>query len=171
MPLNGLAEEFARIFRQEHRRVRDGLLDLVEAFRARDRSRAQALLGEIAELTGPHFRYEEESLYPALVGIFGPAYVEKLLADHDRAIAAARRLTEIAGGDELGEEHVREATELVREVLPHVSDCEGLSLMVERLDDEAVQSILDARGRALGEGLDLLRWAEGIRGRREIGSP
>ncbi|HXF71060.1 MAG TPA: hemerythrin domain-containing protein [Actinomycetota bacterium] len=158
-------EEFTRIFREEHRRVRDGLLDLAEAFRARDRSRAQALLRDVAELTGPHFRYEEESLYPALVRIFGAAYVEKLLADHDRAIAAARRLTELAGADELREEDVEEATELVRQVLPHVSDCEGLSLMVERFEEETVRSILDARARALDEGLDLMRWAEEVRGR------
>jgi len=42
------------------------LLDLIQAFQDRNLSRARELLGRVAALTGPHFRYEEEALYPAL---------------------------------------------------------------------------------------------------------
>jgi hypothetical protein len=76
-----LADQFTQMFREEHRQVRDTLRDLV-----------QALLRQAAALTGPHFRYEEEYLYPGLVQIFGEEYIEKLLGDHGVAIGTAKKL-------------------------------------------------------------------------------
>jgi hypothetical protein len=158
-------DTFAASFREEHRTVRDLLLELVRAFEARDLARAGALLGEVAAVTGPHFRYEEESLYPALEPIFGADYVDELLRDHDYAIASARRLVELAGQDVLAEDDVVEAVRLVRGILPHVSDCEGLTIMVELLPDASVESIVETREAAREDGLDLLTWAAEVRGR------
>ncbi len=159
------ADEFTQIFRDEHRRVRDTLLELIAAFEARDEARTASLLEQAAVLTGPHFRYEEEALYPALVQIFGEAYIEHLFGDHDRAIGGAKRLVELAGKTPLEDDDVEEAIGLVRSILPHVSDCDGLSIMVELLEDGSVQSILDARAGSLEAGLDLLRWAREVRER------
>jgi hypothetical protein len=159
------AATFAAIFREEHRTVRDLLLELIDAFEDRDLPRANVLLTRIATVTGPHFRYEEESLYPALVPIFGADYVEKLLDDHDGAIASARRLVELAGKRSLGVGDLAEAVRLVRGILPHVSDCEGLTIMVEILPDEQVETMLETRENANADGLDLLTWAAGVRAR------
>src|SRR6516165_5355764 len=89
---------FAAVFREEHRIVRDLLFDLLDAYELGDSTRARKVLSEVARITGPHFRYEEEALYPALVPVFGPEYIEKLLGDHDFAIASARRLVELTDG-------------------------------------------------------------------------
>jgi hypothetical protein len=159
------AATFTDIFRHEHRAVRDLLFDLIGAFEARDTARAQRLLGQIAALTGPHFRYEEESLYPSLVEVFGAEYVDKLLGDHDGAIRTARRLVELASLDHLDDAQVAEAVAGARSILPHVSDCDGLSIMVERFADERVAGILDTRRRALAADVDLLTWASAIRQR------
>lgn len=158
-----LADRFSQTFRDEHRAVRDALFDLIDAFRAHDRERASSLVGRIAALTGPHFRYEEETMYPSLVPTFGTDYVRRLYVDHDGAIASAKRLVALAGQDELSDADVTEAVALVRTILPHVSDCDGLSLMVERLSDADVQSILDARDRCNEAGIDLLSWDEKVR--------
>lgn len=163
--MSTLADEFTHVFREEHRQVRDLLLELVSAFEARDGARAREALGRTAALTGPHFRYEEESLYPALVPLFGSPYVEHLLGEHDRAIQGARRLVEIVAEDRLGDEEAEEAVGIVRSILPHVSDCDGLSIMVEVLPEEKVGALFAARERSLAEGLDLLTWADGPRGR------
>jgi len=162
------AEEFTGIFRAEHRQVRDVLLDLIAAFERRDRDGVRSLLTRAAALTGPHFRYEEAALYPALVDIFGEAYVEQLWQDHDRAIGGAKRLVELAAKDDLSDGEVREAVGIVRSILPHVSDCDGLSIMVEVLPEGTVQRILAERERSLGEGLDLIAWADGVRGRPAV---
>ncbi|HXG22951.1 MAG TPA: hemerythrin domain-containing protein [Chthonomonadales bacterium] len=161
-----LADQFTQIFREEHRQVRDLLLDLVQAFQERDKSRIHTLLNQIAALTGPHFRYEEESLYPALTEIFGEEYVEKLLHDHDGAIQSAGRLIQLSNKEPLTNEDITEAIRLIRGILPHVSDCDGLSIMVERLPIEKVQSILDSRDHSLQEGLNLVDWAGHVRQRR-----
>lgn len=158
-----LADRFSTEFREEHRAVRDALLDLQESFAQRDLAAARGQLGQIAALTGPHFRYEEESLYPALVQIFGTEYIRQLYREHDGAIANARRLVELAGQDSLTDVDVDEARSLVRGILPHVSDCDGLSIMVERLDDAVVQSVFDTRASSTEAGADLLTWADTIR--------
>lgn len=157
--MSKLADEFTSLFREEHRAVRDALLDLVTAFEQRRPGQAPELLQRIARLTGPHFRYEEEALYPALVQIFGRAYVRRLFTDHDTAIHSAQRLMELAGRDSWSEAEAEEGVALVRGILPHVSDCDGLSIMVERLPDEQVSGILAARERSNAAGLDLLSWA------------
>ncbi len=133
-----IADEFSSIFREEHRAVRDALFSLTKAFGARDKDQIGTLLGEIAGLTGPHFRYEEEALYPSLVEIFGEEYIEKLMSDHDGAIGAAGKLVELAGQDSLSDKDVELAQKLIRGILPHVSDCEGLSVMTEVLPDAKV---------------------------------
>jgi hypothetical protein len=160
-----LFEQFRRAFGAEHRLVRDLLLGLIDAFQARDVGLAQDLLDRTAVATGPHFRYEEEALYPALVQIFGPEYVDQLLHDHDRVIGSAERLIELTDHPSLSDVQVTEGVRHARSMLPHVSDCDGLAIMVERLPDAQVQTILDARERALQDDLDLLSWAREVRGR------
>jgi hypothetical protein len=160
------ADNFTQVFRQEHRIIRDTLLDLVQAFQDRDRQRICALLSAIARLTGPHFRYEEESMYPALTSIFGEEYIQKLLRDHDRAIEVAEELVQLSSKSELTRQDVLAAIRLIRgSVMPHVSDCDGLSIMVETLSETQVQNILDSRRQSLAAGLDLLTWARSVRQR------
>jgi hypothetical protein len=158
-------ERFRQAFGEEHRLVRDLLLELVDAFRDRDVARARDLLDRTAAATGPHFRYEEEAMYPLLVQIFGPEYIAQLLRDHDRVIGSTERLLELIDGPSLSDEDVEEATRRVRGMLPHVSDCDGLSIMVERLPASDVKTILETRERSLRDDLDLLIWAHVVRGR------
>lgn len=163
-----MSDQFSQAFREEHRLVRDALLDLVEAFQKRDSERAQAILGEAAKLAGPHFRYEEETLYPYLIDIFGRDYIEKLLDDHNRIIETISTLVEFSHNEQLSDVEAQTATDLVRTILPHVSDCDGLSIMVERLSSEKVQSILQSRDRAFSENLDLFRWINEARKRPDL---
>jgi hypothetical protein len=161
-----LVDEFAKLFRDEHREIRDTLFEVIDAFRDEDHARIRAAIAKTAELTGPHFRYEEEALYPSLVSIFGEDYVEKLLSDHDRAIGAAAALAQLSQRQNLNDTVARRATNLVRAILPHVSDCEGLSIMAELLPDDRIRAIMMKRETCKREGLDLIRWANEVRKRR-----
>jgi hypothetical protein len=93
--------------------------------------------------------------------------VQELLGDHDRAIATARKLVEIAAKEPLSDRDAAEAISLIRTVLPHVSDCDGLSIMVERLPETRVQAVLDAREASRRAGLNLFQWVEQVRPRPE----
>ena len=46
-------------FREDHRKVRDGLLEIIEALQSKDVVKARKILGKINILVDPHFRYEE----------------------------------------------------------------------------------------------------------------
>jgi len=152
-------QECTELFRTERRQARDLLLELAGAFGDRDAGRGRALIAAVAEATGPYFRYGEEAMYPQLTGIVGDAYAGKLLADHDGAIRNARQLQRLAGHDELTEEQAGRGAELTRQILPHVSDCAGLTIMVETLPDDAADRILPARKAAQEANLDSLTWA------------
>ncbi len=165
MSVSETLEEFDRAFRDEHRTVRNLLFDLEEAFRERNLDEARELLTEVVETAGPHFRYEEEELYPSLVQVFGKDHIDQILGDHDHAIQAIGRLADIVAGNTLTLEMVEEAVELTRSLLPHVSDCQGLSIMVETLPDRKVREILESRERALEDGADLFTWVETLRNR------
>ena len=164
-----LAERFASVFRQEHRDIRDTLFELMEGFDCQSLPKIRHCLRRALDIIGPHFRYEEESIFPALVPLFGPGYVDRLLAEHDSAIGIAIRLDNIAAQTEVSADDGSRMTALIRSrLLPHVSDCDGLSIMVERLPDETVRQILRAREQSLREGLDLFRWATQIRKRPAV---
>ncbi len=156
-------EQFTHHFRNEHRQIRDTLLALGEAFRNRDRKAIRARLEECTRFTGPHFRYEEEALYPALVPMFGRDYIDGLLEEHDLGIDASRRLSELAEHKALSQREVEEAQHLIQQMLPHVSGCDGLAIMMEVVPEAEVDRVLHARKRAQQENLDLLTWAEGLR--------
>ncbi len=97
--------------------------------------------------------------------LFGERYVGSLVAAHDGAIARAWTLAALAAKERLtGEDAVR-AVEAIREILPHVSDCDGLTIMVELLPDPSIESILATRDAAREEALDLLTWAAEVRPR------
>lgn len=158
-----VADKFTTIFREEHRAVRDTILALVSAFRGKEKDKIQPLLDRLSALTGPHFRYEEESLYPELTVFFTDEYVEKLYSDHDMAIANAKRLITLAETDSLSDEESRDAVRILQSIMPHVSDCDGLSILIETLPEETIQAVLDTRTVAREENLALVPWAEGPR--------
>lgn len=160
-----VAEEFVSIFREEHRAVRDTILGLVSAFRSKEKTEVQSLLNRLACLTGPHFRYEEEALYPELIAFFTDEYVEKLYGDHDMAIANMKRLIEIAGAKDISDDQSRQAIRILQSIMPHVSDCDGLSILIETLPDDKIRKVLDIREMAREENLALTGWADGVRNR------
>lgn len=154
---------FGEVFKDEHRSIRDALLNLIQAFRVRDLFGVRHFLKRAAALSGPHFRYEEESLYPALVAVLDEEQVQKLLGDHERAIDAARNLVQLAAQSELTDQNAQAGAKYARSLLPHVFECDGLSIMAELLPEQTMQQVLEVRDRSRQENLDLLRWADAVR--------
>jgi len=138
-------DQFNQIFRDEHRQLRDMLLGLIDAFQSSDIERARQGIEEMAAHAAPHFQYEQEALYPALADVHGDTYVEKLLEEHAQALEAAAQLAELAEQEELDAAAVEYGLELVRQLLPHVSDRDGLAVMVEVLEPEAIKKIHKAQ--------------------------
>lgn len=151
-------------FRDDHRKVRDGLLDMVEALKSKDVARAGEILGNINTLTGPHFRYEEETLYPAM-RVFLGEHVDQLLKEHDGIIDTARNCAELLKKDSLTDEEAEEAAKAAKALLIHVSNCDGLAILSERLKPEELDELGEKFASAREAGVPMLDWAANIRGK------
>ncbi len=154
-------------FKKDHATVRDILLGLIEDLKARNVEGALEKLITLDKLGGPHFRFEEETLYPMLKKFYGDDYYEYLLSAHDRVIRAAKRIAEVLGKGEISEEEAEELIRLIRrDILPHPIECEGLALLAEKLSKEELEEVARSIERARAEGLPLLEWADRVRERR-----
>ena len=154
-------------FSNDHYLVRDLLLKLIEYIENKDVVNALETLIQLDKLGGPHFRFEEETLYPMLERFFGPEYYEYLLSAHDRVIKAARRISEVLSRGELDEEQSRELVSLIRrDILPHPIECEGLTLLIEKLNTEELNKIAESIKKAREEAVPLIEWANTIRKRK-----
>jgi Hemerythrin HHE cation binding domain len=156
-----LAGELSEAFRDEHREMRDILLGLMEAIENNDVESFHRKVDEMMAHAGPHFHYEQEALYPALADIHGEDYVERLRAEHDAALEAIEELAELAEAEQLGEEETEYGRDLVRQLLPHVSDRGGLAMIMEVLPEESIKSILEVREESKRSGKSVLELAKG----------
>jgi hypothetical protein len=152
-------------FREDHRKVRDGLLALEAAIRENRIGEARETLGQLNQLVGPHFRYEEEALYPTLREYLGE-YVDQLLTEHDGVIRTARACAELLQKDELSPEERSQGARAARALLVHVSNCDGLAIISERLSPEKVSELSARLEECRRQGVPLLEWAATIRERR-----
>lgn len=151
-------------FREDHRKVRDGLLDLASAAEAGDVLKARNILGQIDTLVGPHFRYEEETLYPALREFLGD-YVDSLIEEHGGAIDTAKVAAKVLSQSSLSKEEGKVVSKAARALLVHVSNCDGLNILAERFPKKKLDELGNAYAESRAAGVPLLRWADTIRKR------
>ncbi|MBI2917875.1 MAG: hemerythrin domain-containing protein [Chloroflexi bacterium] len=152
-------------FREDHRKVRDGLLALASAAETGDLPQARKSLGEIDALTGPHFRYEEEALYPALKEYLGE-YVDRLVEEHDGAIGTARTAAGLLAKPSLTRDEGKAAASAARALLVHVSNCDGLNILAERFSQQKLDQLAQQFEKARQANVPLLQWAGTIRERK-----
>ncbi len=149
-------------FREDHRKVRDGILDITAALRDKDVAKARKILGVLNELTGPHFRYEEEHLYPALRTLLGE-YVDQLIKEHDNVIETAKVCASLLGKEALTNEESEQASAAAMQLLIHVSNCDGLAILSERFSKKEMDDLASRFADARKAGVPLLEWADTIR--------
>lgn len=152
-------------FREDHRKVRDGLLALASAAQKGDLDQARQQLGALDALVGPHFRYEEEALYPTLREFLGD-YVDQLLTEHDKVIATARTAADLLGKPSLSQDERSAVAAAARSLLVHVSNCDGLNILTERLSGDNISALAESFERARTANVPLLQWAATIRERK-----
>lgn len=161
-------ETFEELFKEEHRTILETIEQLTEKLRNSQNPNVESNIRKLNELLGPHFRYEEETLYPSLQDRYGRIYVKRLYDSHEGTIHTVRKLMDMVENTSM---KTNEGLDLVYGwLLPHVSDCEGLSIMVDQIPEDAIDEIAEAREKAREEGLDLLTWADRKRERPEFGT-
>ena len=152
-------------FREDHRKVRDGLLELASAAEKGDLPKARTTLGGIDALVGPHFRYEEEALYPAMKEFLGE-YVDRLIEEHDGAIKTAKVAAGLLSKSSLTKDEAKAAANAARALLVHVSNCDGLNILAERLSKKQLEDLAKHFQKSRDANVPLIKWADTIRERK-----
>ena len=159
---------FFNEFRNDHRQIRDLVMDSITSINNKDSEKVKALLSKLDDIAGPHFRFEEEALYPKLIPFYGAGYINKLFTDHDMAIARFERLSSLLSKNEMNNVEGNTAIFMIRGLLPHISDCEGLTIMLELFDGKRIEKISKAMNIARKENLGLLTWSNTLRNRKKL---
>ncbi|MEE9165653.1 MAG: hemerythrin domain-containing protein [Nitrospinota bacterium] len=149
-------------FREDHRMVRDSILSISDALDEKDVAKAREILGNLDAKVGPHFRYEEEHLYPAL-RVFLGEYVDQLLKEHDNAINTAKACAELLSKDTLEVQEAEDAKKAAMVILVHVCNCDGLAILSERFSADELNDLGDKLAASRKAGVPLLKWADTIR--------
>ncbi len=149
-------------FREDHRKVRDGILNITDALKKHNVKKAREILGNLNTLVGPHFRYEEESLYPALRKLLGE-YVDQLISEHNKVIDTAKACANLLGKDKLTDKEAEDARQAAMALLVHVSNCDGLAILSERFNKKELNNLGEKLAASRKAGVTLLDWADKIR--------
>lgn len=145
-------------FHSDHSKVVAALLDLRKAIRRRDPVRVAKTLNKANRLVGPHFKFEERHLYPALIPFVGEAGLMRLLNEHDGVFRGVGRLLELASKGDWAESDAEAAAATLELIWEHPITCDGLSLYIERLPRSAQTSLLTRMEELRQEGTTLLEY-------------
>jgi RND superfamily putative drug exporter len=143
-------ERLGRVSHAEHRQLLDLLAEIEIAGESRRPERMAALARELRALAEPHFRYEQQALFPQLTGTLGTEYVEGLYAAQEGVFATLSRIEGLAGGGP-GPEAAAETRRLVSSARSSLITCDAAAELVERQPSEVADRVLAARERALDE--------------------
>ncbi len=150
-------------FTKYHYKQRNLLMDIVESIKKDQIREAQKKLEELSTLTGPNFRYEEETLYPKLMGIYGEDYINKLLDEHDKTIEKAKELKSLLNRDSISEEEKELLYITLSPLLTHIAKCENLSVHIREMSGEDIQDIYQSMSNPKYEKMDLFEYTGQIR--------
>jgi len=151
--------DLIREFRSDHRIVIDKLFELEAAFKKHRLEDAKRIVDELDLLAGPHMKFEEEYLYPTLRRSLGDIRVDELLHEHGDAAAVIKNLRKILNKPEFTREDSKTAVEKLSGFLIHVSNCEGLNLLIEKvLSVEERRKLAIKLFEARLEGKPLTEW-------------
>ena len=128
----------------------DLLAELEAAGERRDGARIGSLAREARTVAEPHFRYEQRSLFPQLLGALGPDRVERLYAEQDDAVEALLRIEALAEAGPIPASDVAESRRLARQARASVESCDAAcERVLGGQPPEVAEQVLAARQRVL----------------------
>lgn len=154
--------------KSEHDQINDTLLDMISALMREDLTQFKKLLKSFDEKAGPHFRFDEEAVYPSLVGIYYPGYLVKLYTDHDLAIARYNLLVDLFRKDNLTQSDFAEGIRHVRMIIHYISGCQILPIAKIPLDEEQIKRLKSIHKKSLSDNMGLTTWSDTQRNRKQL---
>ena len=153
---------------KEHDQIREMLQKLSISIMIEDVERFKKLLVNFDQIIGPHFRFEEEAVYPALVDIYYPGYISKLYTDHDLAIARFNELKNLVNKEKFSESDYISGIRHVRMMGHYITGCEILPIKNIPLDDQQIKRLKTLHKKSKEEKLGLISWSGTRRNRKQL---
>lgn len=153
-----IQEKFIKAFKQEHQQILDRLLALKDAIEKTDTDLASNLVEELDQIMGPHFRVEEEALYPMLVEYLGDENVKELLSEHQRAVETLYNFKKCINNKTWLSQHREEALNKLQGFFMHVTGCDGLSIIIERFSEQQKAKLANHLDIVHSEARPLTQW-------------
>ena len=144
-------------FEEDHRRLTQGLEELVQALRADDLERATELAERVDRAVGAHIDFEEGVFYPQLEKTLGSKFVSRLFHEHDAGKSAIRSLLAVRERGDLDAETRGEILADLDIALEHALSCGTLLSHLDRLDEEQLATMLRQLHEARERGR---RWSQ-----------
>ncbi len=144
--------------RSDHRQVIDLALELNQALEVRTLGRAIHIVEELDRKLGPLMRFEEKHLYRALEQFIGDTHIQQLKVEHDGVADLLLGLSDILKRGSLPAEIVPLASNGLRELVVHAADCDGRTLLIERLSQDERNRLLERLVASRREPVNLTDW-------------
>lgn len=151
-------EDFLQAFKEEHKAILDHLLMLRGAIRHGDSSEARRIVNSLDVIMGPHFRVEEEALYPMLKEYFGEEKVQRLLEEHSVATEAMNEFKQNIGNETYVKEHGEVVLKKLQGFFMHVTSCDGLSIIIEKFPEDQKRKLAFHLAKVRAEAIPLTLW-------------
>ncbi|HVY55760.1 MAG TPA: hemerythrin domain-containing protein [Thermodesulfobacteriota bacterium] len=152
---------FLDAFKEEHKIILNNLLSLKDAVKRKDTGDAEKLVRFLDDIMGPHFRVEEEALYPMLTEYFGEDNVERLLEEHTMATDAMNDFKNNIGSEQYMREHGEDTLKKLQGFFLHVTSCDGLSIIIEKFSDDQKKNLDAHLMKVRDEAVPLTVWKLG----------
>jgi hypothetical protein len=152
---------FLGAFKEDHKIILNNLLSLKDAVKRKDTKNAASLVVFLDDIMGPHFRVEEEALYPMLTEYFGEDNVERLLEEHTLATDAMNEFKHNIGSERYMVEHGEDTLKKLQGFFLHVTSCDGLSIIIEKFSDDQKKNLDAHLAKVREEGIPLTVWKLG----------
>lgn len=153
---------FLEAFKEEHKIIFNNLLSLKDAVERKDTEDAENLVRFLDEIMGPHFRVEEEALYPMLAEYFGEDSVEHLLEEHTMATEAMNEFKHNIGNKQYMVERGEDTLKKLQGFFLHVTSRGGLSIIIEKFSDRQKRNLAAHLTKVRDEAIPLTVWKQGI---------
>lgn len=153
----------AREIQDDHKKARDAYFDFVKAIDDHDSRQAKDIFNVLDAVMGPHWKWEEESLYQAVKAHLSEDLYTSLMKEHDECIDAMQKMAAIFKKWRLSDGDWAQAKKLAVPILYHIATCDGLPIMMERLGEQELWDLRQAIFASRREAVPLLEWVAKLR--------
>lgn len=142
-------------FHADHKQIIEVLRGLHRAISNGDLPGMRSSLAHADRLLGPHCKWEEVFLYPALTGLIGEVAIQRLMTEHDGVHRTLRRMAELAQGGRWSEAERRAVHEHWSLLVEHTMNCDGLSRYIPLLPEDLQRQLADGLWAIRRQGVRL----------------